>query len=136
MAPADTETTTRLKTIETQGEDRETRLRALEVQSTEQRTTRALVAGLAALVFGAASTGAAIVLQDRSRLDVMESRQRELERTSRETQTDQRALATTLSELRTDLRVIGSQITDVRDRAARIEAQLAQSAGSTPTPHR
>ena len=59
-SPADTETTTRLKTVEAQGEDHETRLRAQEVQSTEQRTTRTLVAGLAARDFGAASTGAAI----------------------------------------------------------------------------
>lgn len=111
----------------------EARERELTEQATETRTQRTLLAGLAALLFGSALTGASVVVQDRSRLDVIESRMRDVERTSRETQTDQRALATTLSEVRTDLRVIGSQITDVRDRAARIEAQLSQPAGFTPT---
>jgi septal ring factor EnvC (AmiA/AmiB activator) len=114
-------------------EQLEARERELTEQATETRTQRTLLAGLAALLFGSALTGASVVVQDRSRLDVIESRMRDVERTSRETQSDQRALATTLAELRTDLRVIGSQITDVRDRAARIEAQLSQPAGFTPT---
>lgn len=125
MAPPTDDTQRRLTQLEES--DREN-----TVSGASLRAQWALIGAIALVGLGALGTGGSIVLQDRSRIDVLESRQRELERTSRETQTDQRALATTLSELRTDLRVIGSQITDVRDRAARIEAQLAQSAGSTP----
>lgn len=109
--------------------------RELSEQATEVRTQRTLIAGLTLLLFGSAGTGASIVLQDRSRIDVVESQLREVQRTQRDQTTEQRALASTLAELRTDLRVIGAQLSEVRDRAARIEEQLSRPAVFTPTRH-
>jgi len=126
MPPTTDDTQRRLTQLEES--DREN-----TVSSATLRAQWALIGALALVGLGALGTGGSIVLQDRTRIDVLESKQRELERLGHETQSDQRALATTLAELRTDLRVIGSQITDVRDRAARIEAQLSQPAGFTPT---
>lgn len=116
---------------QSQSDDTARRLAVLEesdrehtVSTTTLRAQWVLIGALAAMGAGAAATGGSIVLQNRSRIDVLESKQRDMERVQRETQTEQRALTQTLSDLRTDLRVIGTQLSEVRERAARIEEQL------------
>ena len=124
----------------TTNEDTQRRLAVLEEDNREHTVTTTtiraqwvVIAALGTLGLGVAGTAGSVLLQDRSRIDVLESKQRDMERAQRDTQAEQRALSQTLSDLRTELRVIGARVDEVRERSVRIEAQLTQP---TLPPHR